>query len=113
VAGRSRPGRSTVLIGTLGFLTAAWLVIVLSAILTQAGACDDPTSVACTRHALATWQLIAAVAAGLPLGAAIWSGARGQGAGWGRWSVVMIAVLLLWGVLNDAAIHGWGNLRVF
>lgn len=29
------------------------------------------------------------------------------------WLVVGVLVYLGWGVLNDAAVHGWANLRVF
>lgn len=29
------------------------------------------------------------------------------------WLVLGIVVYVAWGVLNDAAVHGWANLRVF
>ena len=70
--------------------------------------CGDAAD--CERESLGQWQVVVSLVGLVPLGAAIWVlrlGRRRQG-------LLLLGVAVLtyavWGVLNDAAVHGWDNL---
>lgn len=65
------------------------------------------------RHGLMTAQLIVAVLGLAPISCLLYAAMRGR-----RTLAVLAfasaaAVYLLWGILSDAAVHGWHDLKVF
>jgi hypothetical protein len=110
----ARPQREVRLLSAiLGALALGALAAVLSAVLTNAVLCDDPTAESCTRHVLGSVQLGLALFGLLPLAAAAWACMRRRTRVTVLWICVALAVYLAWGIFNDAAIHGWSNLKVF
>ncbi len=65
------------------------------------------------QQGLVTLQIVIAVLGLLPAWTLVWAVVRS------RWKLsatlllVTAMVYLAWGVLNDAAVHGWGDLKVF
>jgi hypothetical protein len=62
---------------------------------------------------LLIWQLIVALVGLLPAGWFVWALYRRSDRQALLWLVTGMVVYLAWGVLNDAAVHGWSNLKVF
>ena len=86
---------------------------VLIALATSWAICDEVPASACETRSPLTAQLVVAVAGLVPVGLLIRAIWRLRGAQVAVWFIVAAVTYLLWGVLNDAAVHGWGNLKVF
>lgn len=82
---------------------ATWLALVSKGLL-----CET----AC-RTSLFTAQLLVAVAGLVPVGVLLYAALRGRRELALVSFFVTILVYLAWGALNDAAVHGWHNLKVF
>jgi hypothetical protein len=95
-------------LAVLALLAAAlWVVLLAGAI--DWLACESEGSEACGRQNLARAQLYVAVAGLVPallLVVDTWRGSRRAVA----WLVLGVAVYAVWGLLADAAVHGWDDL---
>ena len=99
------------------FVIALLAILAATASLPQAAAtqwlaCDSGPSEACGRQELADAQLAVAVAGFAPLILLLWTSWRRHRFAW-IWLAVGVGVYLTWAVLNDAAVHGWDDLRFF
>lgn len=63
--------------------------------------CDQP---------LATWQLRVAVLGAVPVGTLVYASATKRRRLAVASLVICVVIYALWGLLNDAAVHGWGHL---
>jgi hypothetical protein len=111
VAGKGSTNASVFAIAVLLFVAASVALVI--ALATSGFACDDVTTNACGRNDLATAQLVVAIIGFLPLGLLVWDLLRGRGRQAAAWFAVGAVLDLGWGVLNDAAVHGWQHLSVF
>jgi uncharacterized membrane protein YhaH (DUF805 family) len=87
----------------LGSLFATWLAIATKGLLCE-GEC---------RSGLLALQTVAAVAGLLPACLTFVAALRDRRRQALFWFLITVVVYLLWGVLNDAAVHGWSDLKVF
>jgi drug/metabolite transporter (DMT)-like permease len=72
-------------------------------------ACETEGTDACSRSGLAELQLWIAVAGLVPAGLTLGAAFRGTHNRL-RWiAAVTVLIYLVWAVLNDAAVHGWGS----
>jgi hypothetical protein len=60
-----------------------------------------------------TAQLVVALLGLVPVALLVLAMARHRATQARVWFVVAIATYLCWGILNDAAVHGWHHLKVF
>jgi hypothetical protein len=94
-------------------LLVGGLIVVYVGLITWGVACDVPGTEACQRQGLARTQFLVSLVVLLSAGITsicLWRGRFGAGA------VALVLGLVSfagWGLLNDAAIHGWDNLKVF
>lgn len=105
----SRTARGAILVASVAGATLIWFVAGLIDWL----ACEQDTSASCDRASLARTQLIVgwAAAAGL-VGFGLLQlriGRRIAIAG----LVLVVMLIVGWGMLADAADHGWGDLKFF
>lgn len=88
---------------------AAAGVVVLMAWATDFVACETAGSDACSRHPLAEAQLWLAVAGLVPAGLAVRAVLRGERTQAWVFSIATALAYGCWAILNDAAVHGWGE----
>jgi hypothetical protein len=105
------PRPSPIIVGISVLVGVGALVAVGVAYLTKGLICGD--SIPGCRSGLMTGQLMVALAGLIPVGVMLWASLRG------RYVLALLCFLaavllyLAWGVLNDAAVHGWDELKVF
>lgn len=87
-------------------------MIVWIAVLTKSLICHGDTGTTC-RDGLMSAQLLMAFAGLIPAGALLWASLRGKNRTALFCFIAVALAYLVWGLLNDAAVHGWGNLKVF
>jgi hypothetical protein len=85
---------------SLPFAWAIWFV-----------ACDSPGSQACDRYELATGQLFVALGGVVALAVLAFDAARRRRRAY-FWLAAAIGLFLTWGLLADAAVHGWDELKL-
>ena len=94
------------IIAVFGACFAAFIAYATNAIgsTDEAGSHQTPLLIA---------QLIVAVVGLLPAGLFARAIVRRKDSQAIVWLVIGLLVYLAWGVLNDAAVHGWGHLKIF
>lgn len=111
--GRTSTGSSPahpIVIGGAVLVGLGACAAVLIAVLTEGLICGESGE---CRSGLMTAQLLIALLGLLPAGGLFWASLRG------RYLIALVCFIsvvilyLTWGVLNDAAVHGWDDLRVF
>jgi drug/metabolite transporter (DMT)-like permease len=104
---KRRPLHPAVGLGSLAAFLAALFAVFIAA-LTKSLICETVC-----HKSLTTAQLVVAVAGLLPVGGLFLAAVLGKR----RLALVTLLVGVLtyvaWGVLNDAAVHGWDDLKVF
>jgi hypothetical protein len=93
-------------------LAGAALFAVLAAFVTRQLICFGDAGTSC-RLALMGVQLAVAVGGLVPAAMMVRAAVRGQRRAMLAWLATAAVIYLGWGVLNDAAVHGWNNLGVF
>ena len=104
---RTRPLHPAAVLGALTACFAALFAVFIAAI-----AKSLIYETVC-RNGLMTAQLIVAIAGLVPVGALFVAAVRGHRGLAFLTFILSVITYIAWGVLNDAAVHGWGNLKVF
>ena len=96
-------------LAVLAFIVYGWAVVgLLGGLGAAVGICQDP-SPACERRGLLTAQFYLAVAGLIPVGVMTFAAVTKRRALAATAITIALLVYAVWTVLNDAAVHGWGE----
>lgn len=109
-----RPSSPLLTAGAVAALIAAlfavWIADITKGLICEG---DMQTAASACRNTLMTTQLVVALAGLAPVSLLLYAVLRGHRKLALLYFVVAVLIYLAWGVLNDAAVHGWHDLKVF